>query len=163
MRTLSEKTYHRFFTWGVVIKALISLGEIALGLLFYFFSQEAVRATILTIIGTEMHEVPPDFFSNLLLRGFQDFTVTSQSVWAFILLSHGIVKTFFIGGLLRNKEWAYPTSAVVFTLFVFYQLYQLSYAPSVFLWLITIFDIVLVGLIVHEYVHRRRRRALASA
>jgi uncharacterized membrane protein len=66
-------------------------------------------------------------------------------------LSHGIVKLFLVVGLLRNKLWAYPAAIVVFVLFIAYQLYRLSSAPSPLLVLLTVFDVVVIGLTWHEY------------
>ncbi|MHB8174923.1 MAG: DUF2127 domain-containing protein, partial [Nitrospirota bacterium] len=64
---------------------------------------------------------------------------------------HGAVKLFLAAGLVRNKLWAYPASIAIFSGFALYQFYQLSLGYSLFLWIVTIVDILVVGLIVHEY------------
>jgi uncharacterized membrane protein len=61
------------------------------------------------------------------------------------------VKLILVAGLLRNRPWAYPASLVVLGLFIAYQLYRLSFAFSVGLVLLTVFDAVIIVLIWHEY------------
>ena len=157
MKLLSEHFYHRIFRWGVVGKAIISAGEIAAGLLFIFVSYNTLRNWAFAIFGGELNEAPSDSLWNYFATEAHRFAATPQAVWAFIFLSHGIVKMFLVGGLWREKLWAYPTSAIIFAGFVAYQFYQMTYTPSLALWAITIFDIILIALILHEYRHRKRR------
>jgi uncharacterized membrane protein len=161
MKFFSEKTYHYFFKGGVIIKALISLGEIIFGFVLYFLNQTVINTAINFFTGGELQETPRDFLWNLIFHILKDFSATPQLVWAFIFLSHGIVKIFLIGGLLREKLWAYPASAVIFAAFVIYQIYQLSISFSVFLWFITIFDIALIGLILREYKNKRNNTSVS--
>jgi len=83
-----------------------------------------------------------------------------MNFYAFYLLSHGIVKVFLVIGLLRNKLWAYPVSLVVLGVFIVYQLYRFSYTHGFGLMVLTVFDVVVMGLIWHEY--RLVRRHLPS-
>lgn len=160
MKFLSEKNYRFFFDISVLIKAVVSVGEIALGIVFYAVSTETVNKIIFFVIGAETAEQPRDLLWNYLLHGFQGLTPETQSFWAFILLSHGVVKIFLVYGLLNNKLWAYPSSAVVFALFAIYQAYSMFFFPSFFLGLLTVFDVVLVFLILHEYRYKRRHLSL---
>lgn len=152
---IPEKTYYSLFRIGVVIKAAIALGELVVGTLVVFMSPERISNFIYAVAGVEFTEPQGGLIWKLVAGSLKDFTATSQAVWAFVFLSHGIVKMFLLGGLWKNKLWAYPTSALIFTGFVFYQLYELSVVPSILLWLITIFDIVLIWLIWHEYKVKR--------
>lgn len=160
MQFLSEKNYHRLFRWGVVGKAIVSIGEIIAGAAFAFLSYDTLQQIAFSIFGGELRESPRDVFWNYFASEAHRFAATPQSVWAFIFLSHGIVKMFLVAGLWRNKLWAYPASAIIFAGFVIYQFYQLTYTPSIALWAITIFDIVLIGLILHEYRSQRRATSL---
>jgi uncharacterized membrane protein len=67
---------------------------------------------------------------------------------------------FLVAGLLRNKLWAYPASLVVLGLFIAYQFYRFSYTHGAGLIVLTVFDIIVMGLIWHEY--RLVSRHLAS-
>ena len=75
---------------------------------------------------------------------------------AVYLLGHGVIKLWLIIGLLREKLWYYPTALVVFGLFIVYQLYRYSFTHSIWLLLITIVDLVVIGLTWHEYRYLRR-------
>jgi len=158
VRSLSEKKYHELFRWGVIVKIVISCGEILFGVAFLFISYDAMRQLGVHLFGNELLEVPLDIWLRYAVLGFQNFAATSESFWSFLFISHGVVKLFLSWGLWRGKLWAFPTAAVIFAGFVVYQFYQLTYVNSIFLWLITIFDILLIVLVVHEY--RRRTRVI---
>lgn len=136
---IRERTYHLFFEIGVIIKAAIAVAETLAGIFLLAANPATVNGAILRLIG----------------GGF--LTPERQSFWAFIALSHGIVKLALVAGLLKHKLWSYPASAAVFTLLVAYQIYDLIFSASVLLALVTVFDIVVILLILHEY--RRRRPA----
>ena len=76
-----------------------------------------------------------------------NFSVQTQHFYAFYLSSHGVVKVALVVGLLREKLWAYPASRIVLALFVLYQLYRFSYTHGLGLIVLTLFDIVVMGLI----------------
>jgi hypothetical protein len=56
-----------------------------------------------------------------------------------------------VTGLLREKLWAYPASFAVFGAFIAYQLYRYSFTHDVALIFLSIFDLFVIGLAVHEY------------
>ncbi len=62
-----------------------------------------------------------------------------------------MVKLLLVAGLLRDRMWAYPASLAVLGAFMAYQLYRYSYTDSVGLLVLTAFDVVVVGLVWHEY------------
>jgi uncharacterized membrane protein len=158
MKQLPEKDYRALFKATVILKGLIALGEVALGVFLIFVSYDTMRRAGIALFGGELSEVPTDLIWQYAIKGFQGFAATPQSVWVFIFLSHGIVKLALIWGLLREKLWAYPWAAGVFTFFIAYQLYQLAFTPSIALWLITILDVIVVGLVLHEYRYRLRHK-----
>jgi uncharacterized membrane protein len=67
------------------------------------------------------------------------------------LLSHGVVKMFAVLALLKNKLWGYPLSIVVFGGFIAYQIYRFTLTGGIGLIALTIFELVVVGLIWLEY------------
>ena len=74
-----------------------------------------------------------------------------QHFYALYLLSHGIVKCALVVGLLREKLWAYPASIAVFGAFIAYQLYRYSYTHEIALIALSIFDLFVISLAIHEY------------
>jgi uncharacterized membrane protein len=158
-KKIPEKEYHLFFRVGLFIKTLITAGEIILGVVFYVVSADTLRGIFYSILGGEASEQPRDFIWGYVIKGFEGLVGVNQSFWAFIFLFHGIAKIFFVWALYKNKLWAYPGSAAVFGLFALYQIYTMIYLPSLLLALITVFDIILIGLIMHEYRHHKRQLA----
>ena len=164
MKTLPEKDYRALFKITVILKGLIALGEVVLGVFLIFVSYDAMRRAGMALFGDELSEVPTDLIWQYAIKGFHGFITTPQSVWVFIFLSHGLVKLALIWGLLRDKLWAYPWSAGIFTFLVVYQLYQLTFTPSVILWLITILDVIVIMLVLHEYRYQlRHKRAVEKS
>jgi uncharacterized membrane protein len=90
----------------------------------------------------------------------QQFSISTQYFTAFYLFSHGVVKLFLIAGLLRERLWYYPLAMIVFAFFIMYQLYRFSFTHSVWLFVITILDMVVIWLTWREYKYLRRDRAV---
>lgn len=151
-----EKTYHLLFEAGIIIKGVIALCETALGILFYSVSASTLHGIFYFFAGDEPTEHPPDFYWSYIVQGYHSFATNGQSFWAFIFISHGLLNLFLVYALLKNKTWAYPAAATVFSLFVIYQIYTFIFAPALSLALFSIFDIVVITLILHEYGRKKR-------
>ncbi len=62
-----------------------------------------------------------------------------------------MVKIALVTALLRNKIWAYPWMIVFLIAFIVYQIYRMTFAFSVGLLGLTIFDLIVVWLTYREY------------
>ncbi len=71
------------------------------------------------------------------------------------MLSHGVVKIVLVTALLRNKLWAYPWMIAFLIAFIAYQVYRMTFAPSVGLVALTIFDAFVAWLTYREYGKQR--------
>lgn len=134
---MQEKQIHQMFVVSVLAKGLHALIEIAGGFALYLFSADAI-ARWLDEVGK--HE--------WIMR---HFPASEQHFYAFYLLSHGLVKAVLVFFLLREKLWAYPASVAVFSLFIAYQIYRFSFTHDIGLVLLSIFDLFVIALAVHEY------------
>jgi uncharacterized membrane protein len=56
-----------------------------------------------------------------------------------------------VAALLRNQIWAYPWMIVFLAVFIVYQVYRMTFAFSIGLLGLTIFDLVVVWLTYREY------------
>jgi uncharacterized membrane protein len=148
---MREKTIHRIFDVSVALKGFHALIEILGGLALYLVSTETIIGVINRYSQDELVEDPHDFVATHLLKFAEGFSVEKHNFYAFYLLSHGLVKLVVVVGLLREKLWAYPASFVVFGAFIAYQLYRYSYTHDVSLILLSIFDLFVIALAVHEY------------
>ena len=148
---MNERRVHQIFEISVLLKGAHALIECIGGLALIFVSTSTIRGLVNALTQDELIEDPNDFVAGHLLTFAQNFTVSTQHFYAFYLLSHGIVKVFLVVGLRRKRLWAYPVSLVVLGLFIAYQLYRFSYTHGVGLIILTVFDVIVMGLIWREY------------
>ena len=148
---MQEKRIHQIFVVSVSLKGLHALIEIAGGLALYLVSTGTIVHTINRWSYGELSEDRHDWIANHLLEFSRTFSVAEHNFYAFYLLSHGLVKSVLVVGLLREKLWAYPASFAVFGAFIAYQLYRYSYTHDVGLILLTVFDLFVIALAWHEY------------
>jgi uncharacterized membrane protein len=134
---MQEKRIHQLFVVSVTMKGLHALIEIAGGLALYLVSAD--------MIARWLDEIDRGGWLE------RHFPLTEQHFYAFYLLSHGLVKSVLVVGLLREKLWAFPASIAVFGAFIVYQLYRYSYTHEPGLIALSIFDLFVIGLAVHEY------------
>jgi uncharacterized membrane protein len=154
-RFLSRKTFHAIFRAGVLVKAIDSVAEMALGFLFYFLDPRTINKIIFFFSGDELTEQQRDPVWKFFFHGFTGITADVQYFLAFLLIAHGIMKLFLVVGLLKKKDWVYPVSGIAFACFVLYQTYRLTYDPSAWLAILTLFDVIFVALIFHEYSYQK--------
>jgi uncharacterized membrane protein len=155
---MNERRIHQIFEVSVLLKGAHAIIECIGGLALAFASTTSIAALVNRLTQEELIEDPDDFVATHLLNLAQGFSVSAKNFYAFYLLSHGIVKVALVAGLLRNKLWAYPASLVVMGLFIVYQIYRFFYTQSVGLVVLTVFDLIVMVLIWHEYGLVRRHR-----
>ena len=148
---MQEKRIHEIFVASVLFKGIHAAIEIVGGIALYLVSTEAIVSTIIRWSHDQLVDDKDDWVANHLLQFASTFSVEAHNFYAFYLLSHGIIKTILVIGLLREKLWAYPASLAVFGAFIAYQLYRYSFTHDFGLILLSIFDAFVIYLAVHEY------------
>jgi uncharacterized membrane protein len=108
----------------------------------------------------ELTEDPRDFIAHYLVESAGQLSVSTQHFAALYLLSHGIIKSWLIVGLLRNKLWYDPIAIIVFIFFVAYQIFRFQITHSIWLLAITAVDVVVIALTWHEYWYLRQLRRI---
>ena|SRR5947209_8401103 len=148
---VQERRIHQLFVVSVTLKGLHALLEVAGGLALYFVSTATIVNAIDRWSYDAISENKHDWIATRLLHFSGHFSVAEHNFYAFYLLSHGLIKGGLVAGLLKEKLWAYPASIAVFTLFIAYQLYRYSFTHDTGLILLSIFDLFVIALAVHEY------------
>jgi uncharacterized membrane protein len=148
---MNESRTYRIFQAGVLLKGAYGLIECAGGLALAVSSDATIRSLVGALTQHELIRSPNDLIANYLAKSAETFTISTQHVYAFYLLSHGLIKVVLVIALLKNRLWAYPVSLAILGLFVVYQLYRFSYTHGLGLLLLSVFDVVVLGLIWHEY------------
>ena len=148
---MQEKRIHQIFAVSVSLKGLHALFEIVAGIALYLISTQKIVGSISGWSNRQIALVRNDWIATHLLRFAEGLSVEKHNFYAFYLLSHGLVKGILVIGLLKEKLWAYPASFVVFGAFIAYQLYRYSFTHDFSLILLSIFDLFVIALAVHEY------------
>lgn len=146
-----EEKIHTIFEISLLLKGAHAIFEIVGGILVFLINGTYVLNTVLSLTQEELSEDPKDIFAHYLITLSNNFSISTQHFVALYLLSHGVIKLFLIIALLKKKHWAYPTSIVIFGLFIIYQISRYFYTHSIWLLLFTLFDIVIIWLTLHEY------------
>ena len=147
-QTRREQEIHRIFIVSVVLKGIGAGLELFFGLALLFTN--SVTDFVRQLAQSELIEDPNDFFATHF-HSFISPTPEEQMYGALYLLSHGAVKIVLVAGLLRDKAWAYPATIAVLSLFILYQSVRWLETHSFALLLLTVFDMLLLWLIYHEY------------
>ena len=136
-----QQRLHQLFIVSIVLKGLHALIELVGGIALYLFSTDAIAACLWE--ASQSHD--------WLERFADSFSTTEHHFYAFYLVSHGIVNGAIVGGLALHKRWSYHATFVVLTLFIAYQLYRYSYTHDIGLIVITVIDLIVMGLAWNEY------------
>lgn len=154
---LDESRIRLIYVWSLVLKGIDALAETLGGLALYFVGTEAITALVRTLTLHELTQDPHDLVANTLLNMAAGLSVDTKQFYALYLLGHGVIKLVMVGGLLAEKRWAYPLALIGMTAFIVYQLYRYTYTHSLGLIALTVFDLVIIALVWHEW--RRFRHA----
>lgn len=161
-RPMDERRIHRIFQISIIIKGLHATIECAGGIALYFVSTTTIVRWVELLTQDELAEDPRDFVATHFLSAAQHLSVGTETFYAFYLLSHGLVKVFLVAGLLKEKLWAYPASLAVLGAFIAYQAYRYSFTHSIGLIILTVFDLIVIWLVWHEWRVLRQHLAIRS-
>jgi uncharacterized membrane protein len=142
------------FTITLILKGLDGLLELVGGVLLLAISPSTINHFAERLTQHELSQDRHDFIARHLLHVTGNLHNT-QLFGALYLLTHGLVKIVIVLGLLRREHWAYPVAFVFLGGFVVYQIYRMTYDPTVGLALLTVFDLFIIWLTWREY--RRMR------
>jgi uncharacterized membrane protein len=158
-----ESRLHRIFLLTLAIKAADAILELATALALAVVDIEAIQHTAIMLVSKYLVHHPQDRIFAWLADTAANFSLDAKTFAALYLASHGVVKLFLVVGLWRNQAWAYPVSLVVFAAFIAYQLYRFTFTHSAFLIVLTVFDLIVMALVWHEWRYRRERGDFAPA
>ncbi|MDI7774766.1 DUF2127 domain-containing protein [Asticcacaulis sp. EMRT-3] len=153
---MNEIRIRQIFNISLILKGIHALVECAGGIVLAVVSTKAIALFVNNITQEELVEDPKDFVATHLLAIAHNFSINTKTFYAIYLFAHGIVNLALVVGLFKGKLWSYPASLIILMLLIAYQLYRYSYTHGLGLILLTIFDILIVVIIWHEYRLARR-------
>lgn len=146
---IKEKYIYKLFEYSLIIKAINSIWEIALGAFILF--DKSFKDTIMVLAQNEIIEDPHAFFAPHIQNIVSHFSRGTILFISAYFIGQGTIKIFLIIGILKKKLWIYPIAIGAFFAFVFYQIYRFNHTHAVLLIVFSIFDLVTILLIEHEY------------
>jgi len=158
----SERVVHFLFSIAVIAKGIDGVLEVVGGVLLFLISPTQLQHLARILTQHELSEDPHDIVANYLLHGSQSLSEDAKMFGAIYLLVHGIVKVGLVMGLLLKRRWAYPLAIAAFLLFLAYQLYRYTHTYSPELLVLSVLDVVVIGLTWFEYKRLRVAHAFAQ-
>jgi uncharacterized membrane protein len=152
----------RAFAVGIILKGLDGVLEVVGGVILLVVSPTTIDNLSRALTQHELSEDPHDFLATHLLHAAGSLTGSSLEFGALYLLSHGVIKIVLVTALLRDKIWAYPWMIAFLIVFIVYQIYRMTFAFSIGLLGLTVFDVVVVWLTYREYGKQRAARTFAT-
>lgn len=150
----------RTFEVSLVLKALDGAFEVGGALLLLLVSPATIDRVVFDLTQHELSGDPHDFIAVHALNYAHGLTGSTVLFGGLYLLSHGVVKIALVAALLKQQLWAYPWMIAFLGVFILYQLYRMTFSPSIGLAALTAFDIFVAWLTFREYQRHRQRLAL---
>jgi uncharacterized membrane protein len=147
---------------GLVLKGLDGLLESVAGVLLIAISAATFDRWAHELFHHELLQDPNDFIARHVLRVTAGLR-TTRTFGAVYLISHGVAKLVMVAGLWRRRRWAYPFALAFLGGFVVYQLYRMTFDPSVGLALLTVFDVFIIWLVWRDFREYRASRSGSGA
>ncbi|MEP7204613.1 MAG: DUF2127 domain-containing protein [Candidatus Saccharibacteria bacterium] len=142
----------KVFEGGIILKGLSGLLEFLSGLLLFFVSPASLHDFISFLTQKELLSDPHDVFANFLVHSTQSIGSGSQTFLIVYLWIHAAIKLIAVIGILKNQLWAYPFSLIALGVLMLYQVYSIVFVKlSIGMTLLTVFDVLILWLIWHEY------------
>jgi uncharacterized membrane protein len=148
----------RSFQASITLKGLDGLLEIVTAFLFLAVTPTRASSLIDFFTFHSLSRNPNAFVASHLLHASQNIMAHAHYFVFFYLLSHGLAKVVLVAALWCNRIWAYPALIILLAAFIAYQLYRMTFAPSIFLVGLTVFDAVVVVLTWAEYKKQKKTR-----
>jgi uncharacterized membrane protein len=146
-----KSTFDKVFEYGIILKGVDGLLELVAGISLFFIKPDDIREFASFITQKQLLGDPHSKVANYVVHSSQHITNAATTFAIVYLLIHATVKLVAVVGILRGKIWAYPFSLITLGILFLYQLYSIFTKPSIGMVLLSTFDIIIIGLIWHEY------------
>lgn len=153
---ISNSSVRKFFRLSLWLKGAHSLIEVIGAILLYMIPLRAITWLVTRLTWAELLEDPQDFVANSLRQAAVAFGADAQAFAAWYLFTHGLIKLVLVLAILADRKWAYPVFIAGMIGFIAYQVYLMALHVSIPLVAITILDVVVLALAIHESRFRTR-------
>jgi uncharacterized membrane protein len=152
-----QKLLSETFHTGITLKGIDGILEIIGGVLLWIVRPSELSEIARFIFQHELSGDPHDWIAVHVLHATEKLANADPAFASLFLLSHGVTKVALVTCLWMNKLWAYPLTIAVFAAFSVYQMYRYKHTHSIWLIVLTVFDLVLIYLTWAEYKVQERK------
>lgn len=143
------------FYASLILKGVDGLIEAIVAFVILFFNPPRMQH-IIDIVGqgaiAQHHHELFLGISNYVTNAYTD---QLRYFLVIYLIIHAAIKLVSVVGLLLDKRWAYPFALITLGILVVYQLREIFFVkPSIFMIVLTLFDLFILWLIWREYKQR---------
>lgn len=163
MTSAEEQRIHQAFMISLAIKAADAILELVVAALLALVDARVLTNAVIRLVAKELVHHPEDRLAAWVANAAENFSIDAKTFAVLYLASHGIIKLILVIGLYRNQAWAYPVSIVAFAAFIVYQVHRFTFTHSPFLIVLTVFDLVVIVLVWHEWRVRRKASGVLGA
>ncbi len=154
--TVPDTTYarwrlHTALEISLAIKGLMALAEVLSGTALMAVGTGRVAHFVNWMVDNELTADPTDMIGVTVHHIANSLSLDAHNFFAWYLISQGVVKLLTIIALARGERWFFPIGAAILSAFVIYQLIHIWLDWSGVLLVLTLFDIVVVTLVMREY------------
>ncbi len=147
------KVVHKVFKTITVLKGIHAIIEILLGIALFILSKEFISSLIVVFVQGRLAGDPTSFIARHISQFGIGLSLGIKLFFSVYLVTHGLVNLSLVLGIIKKPSLAYPVSLLVFIGFLVYEIYSYFIIASIWLLVITLFDILFIGLLFYEYHH----------
>ena len=147
---------HTALEISLAIKGFMALAEVVSGAALMAIGTGRIARFVDWMVNNELTADPTDLIGITVHHIANSLSLDTHNFFAWYLISQGVVKLLTIIALARGHRWFFPVGAAILSSFIAYQLVHIWLDYSGILLVLTLFDIVVVTLVLREY------RALGS-
>ena len=159
---LKRKIVQHLFNFFIFIKGIDGLIELLGGLVFILLKKEVLIRIISHIFHYDLFDIPNKVILKWVTAISNALTTNVQIFISIVLIGSGLIKMVISFNLLRRKIAIFPIAIGFLLLLYIYQIIQMFYTPSIFMYLFNLFDAIVILVIYLEYRHLKKNREFRS-
>jgi uncharacterized membrane protein len=142
---------HTALEISLALKGLMALTEVVSGAALMAIGTGKVAQFVDWLVSNDLTSDPTDVIGVTFHHIANSLSLDTHNFFAWYLITQGMVKLLTIIALARGERWFFPIGAAILSTFVVYQLIHIWLNYSGILLVLTLFDIVVVTLVLREY------------
>ena len=142
---------HTALEISLAVKGIMAFAEVISGAALMAIGTGKVARFVDWMVNNNLTSDPTDVIGITVHRVAASLSLDTHNFFAWYLITQGMVKLLTIIALSRGERWFFPIGAAILSIFIGYQLIHIWLDFSGILLVLTLFDIVVVTLVIREY------------